>query len=307
MLVGVVDPSHKERASDTMGRLPNWLPLDEALEASANPKWAPWTQPLLRAMFAEHQERDYISTSTLVTHCPRAEVIKRKFDYVDDLSSMYVPFRGTAVHTLMEKYAGPDDIPEARFWTEIDGVEISCSPDLITADGGLYDYKVSENPPMYNSPYRNHTEQVQVNAFIVRNRTRWQGSGFAGGEAVPDITRLGLVYMGPKQPKVLMVEETQDYFDFAKGKDVRGKQPAVWSDERVLDLILPRLEMMELALHSPYVEKAGEPLKMLAPLGMADLWGGDDTFRCPGAPLCLLPNCLAKRYPDRLIWDREDA
>lgn len=292
-LVGVVDPSHREMARDTMGRLPNWLPLDEALAASADPKWAPWTQVMLRAMFDQHQERDYISTSTLVSHCPRAEVIKRTMDYVDDLASMYVPFRGTAVHALMESYAGPEDIAEARFWTEVDGVEISCSPDIITASGQLLDYKFTENPPMYNSPYRNHTEQVQVNAFIVRNRTRHSLAPLEGRD-VPDITELGLVYMGPKAPKVLRVEATETIV--RNGKLVKAKVPSVWDDDQVLDLIRPRIEtFMEVLEHGNVSPQATK------------LWGGDTTLRCPGAPLCLLPFCIAKRYPDRLIWEREDG
>ena len=304
-LVGVVDPSHKEQASDTMGRLPNWLTLDEALELSEDPKWAPWTQVLIRAMFAEHQERDYISTSMLVSHCPRAEVLKRKLDYVDDLSNMYVPFRGTMVHRTMELYAGPDDIAEHRFFMTIDGVEVSCSPDTLSRHS-LWDYKVTDNPPMYY-PWKNHTEQVQVNAYIVRHAERvehrdvvvpWADLPFDPREN--PVTRVGLVYMSPKQPKVLVVEHTEDTFNETTGKFKRGKVPFVWSDRQVEKLIKPRLEALVTALNSPYADD-----DLLFPLGTEDLWGGDASWRCPGQPLCKLPNCLAKRYPGRLIWERD--
>ena len=33
-LIGVVDPSHKEKARDTQGRLPKWLTLADALDAA---------------------------------------------------------------------------------------------------------------------------------------------------------------------------------------------------------------------------------------------------------------------------------
>lgn len=308
-LVGVVDPSHSEMARDTMGRLPNWLPLDEALAAAEDPKWAPWTQVLLRGMFAEHQERDYISTSMLVSHCPRAEVLKRKFDYVDDLESMYVPFRGTMVHRTMELYAGPGDIAEQRFWTTIDGIEVSCSPDVITAEGTLYDYKVTDSPPMYY-PWTNHTEQVNINAYIVRHaeRSTWVKVPTMEPAPVPDIKRVGLVYMSPKQPKVLIVEKTEDTFNAKTGKFGRGKVSYVWPDSKVEKLVKPRLAMMQAALAEPAITSTDTGEKFLhLPEGAQELWGGDNTFRCPGAPLCRLPNCIAKRYPDRLIWPREDS
>ena len=302
MLVGIVDPSHKEMASDTSGRLPNWLPLDEALKRAEDGKWSPWPWELINAITQGYQNRDYISTSTLVSHCVRADVLKRKEDYVEDLASLYVPFRGTMVHQVLENYAHEGAIAEARFFTTIGGEQVSCSPDHLTATR-LTDYKVTETPPQYNNPWANHAEQVQFNAFIVRNAEYFgddQAPKTARFDRLPfdprkDVAKeLALVYLGPKFPKVLMVERTVDYFDIAKGKDVRGKRPYIMSDEDVLQVLEPRVAMFKKALEV-YPEW---------PEGAEELWGGEPGYTCPGYPLCRLPNCIAKRYPRRLIWDR---
>ena len=45
--------------------------------------------------------------------------------------------------------------------------------------------------------------------------------------------------------------------------------------------------------------KTGEPKVWRA----EDVWGGEPGYACPGPPLCRLPDCLARRYPHRLLWD----
>jgi hypothetical protein len=304
-LVGVVDPSHKEMARDTLGRLPEWLPLDVAVAQAreTGTKWSPWTYELMSAMFALYQERQSrISATSLVDHCTRADIIKRKADYVDDLENIYVPFRGTMLHKVLEDYGSDDALVEVRFFTDVGGVEISCSPDHLTRDT-LTDYKVTENPPRYNNPYTNHSEQVQFNAFICRNATAWRRSGEAL-EGTPDFSRLAfdprehpvkklvLLYLSPKYPKALLVEKTVDYFDIVKNKEVRGKRPYVMTDDRVLDILEPRVAMF----------KAGLEAYPDWPDGAEKLWGGEPGWACPGYPLCRFPNCLAKRYPRRLTW-----
>ncbi len=298
-LVGVVDPSHKEMARDTGGRLPAWLPLDDALKASEDGKWSPWPYEVMRAILEGYQNRDYISTSTLVSHCVRADVLKRKEDYVEDLEGLYVPFRGTMLHQVLEGYAHERAIAEARFFTTIDGTEVSCSPDHLT-ETRLTDWKITESPPMYNNPWPNHQEQVQLNAFIVRNSTRLEWGtvqSFDDGGLPFDVhegvKELALVYLGPKKVKTLMVERVTDYFDIAKGKEVHGKRPYIWTNEQALAFAEPRVKMFKRALEV-YPD---------FPEGAEQLWGGEPTWACPGSPLCRIPNCLAKRYPNRLTWE----
>lgn len=308
-LVGVVDPSHREKAAHVSGKLPKWVPLAEAMEKSADLKWAPYTPTLLRAIFSEFQERDYISTSTLIAPCPRAVVLARKFDYVADLDALYVPWKGTMIHRTMEMYSDAEAIAEHRFFTTIGDVVVSCSPDLLTRRT-LSDYKVTDSPPMYNYPWAHHKEQLEVNAFIVRHAERVEFQGkpvafedlpFDPRESVAE--QLAIVYMGPKTPKVLAVEHTEQVFDGKTGKFKKAKVPEVWNDKKALAFIEPRLEAMTVALNSPYVESGSRGRDLLWPTGVEELWGGEPTWHCPGPPLCHLPNCLAKRYPHRLIWE----
>jgi len=308
-LVGVIDPSHKAQ-SESWGKpgvLPPWVSLDAALEAAkTDVKYSPWTYELMRAMFDEVQERgDHISVSALVAHCPRAEVLKRKEDYVTDLKDLYIPFRGTMVHRTLEHAASADAIAEARFYTSLDGIEFSCSPDLLTRTT-LYDYKVTETPPSYNYPYVHHKEQVQFNAYVVRNWTKWEPAGWKpGGEPIfffppfdpreHPVKHVVVVYLGPKFVKSLEVEKKDEVFDKKTGKFKSATVPFVWSDKLVLKELKPRLAMLKEALEV-YPEW---------PTGAEEVWGGEPSWLCPGPPLCFLPNCLARRYPSRLIWENK--
>jgi hypothetical protein len=289
--------------------LPPWVTLDAALGWALNDiKWSPWTYELLRAMFAEVQERgDHLSSSALVAHCPRAEVIKRKESYVADLKDLYIPFRGTMVHRTLEHAASEDAIAEARFYTNLDGIEFSCSPDLLTRTT-LYDYKVTETPPAYDYPYVSHKEQVQFNAYIVRHADEYSPAGetekfpvsFAvEGESLPfdprehPVEHVALVYMGPKFVKTLEVEKTDDVFNEKTGKFSRRKIPYVWSDKLVERELKPRLFLLKEALD----------IYPKWPEGAELVWGGEPGWLCPGPPLCRLPDCLAKRWPNRLSWE----
>lgn len=308
-LVGVIDPSHKAAADyGRPGVLPPWVELATALDRSlADTKWAPWTYELLHAMFAEHQERDYLSSSALVAACPRAEVIKRKADYVGELSDMYIPFRGTMLHRVMEYHADASSMAEARFWTTIDGIEVSCSPDLLRADT-LFDYKVTETPPLYEYPYVHHKEQVEFNAYICRHAERWELA--PGAAAMPfdprenPVKHVVLVYMGPKYVKVLEVQKTDEVFNGKTGKFSKAKVPFVWPDKLVLKVFRPRLRMMELALQSypewpaPWTDPETKQTHTFE-----SVFGGEEGWTCPGPPICGLPKCLARRYSKSLTWD----
>jgi hypothetical protein len=289
------------------GVLPAWVTPEESLErVRDNIKWAPWTFELLHAIYAERQERDYISSSMLTGGCARANVIKRKADYVESIESMYVPFRGTMVHRTMEYHADLTSIAEARFHTTIDGLAISCSPDLLSATT-LTDYKLTESPPLYSYPYVHHKEQVELNAFICRHAERWDLP--KGRDTMPfdpretPVKHVVLVYMGPKYVKVMEVERKEEVFT-KDGKFAKVQVPFVWPDKLVLKEFRPRLHTMALAIESypdwpaPWVD-----VDTKKSYTFEQVWGGEPGWTCPGPPLCNLPNCLARRYPRRLIWD----
>ncbi len=311
-LVGLIDPSHTEdRKRQKPGRLPAWLPTADTLAALEGnpPKWAPWTWELADAMLSEYQDRgDRITVSALVSSCPRSEVIKRKEDYVADFRDLYIPFRGTMVHRTLEYHRNPAAIAEARFYTTVDDVEFSCSPDLLTARV-LYDYKVTETPPAYNYPYTNHKEQVEFNAFVTRHAEKWDLP--KGVTSLPfdprenPVEHVAVVYLGPKYVKVLEVEHTVEVFTM-KGTFKKQAQPFVWPDPYVLKVLRPRLHIFKAALESypawpePWIDPKDDK-----EYSAEQVWGGEMDWDCPGPPLCYLPDCLAKRWPNRLMWDQK--
>ena len=150
-LVSVVDPSHRQRSGAKMYKLPPVLSLEELWETSqeADTKWSNWTYEMIQAALGEHQERgDRISVTTLTGGCPRGTVRERTVPYTGNLDAMYAPLRGTMIHKVLEMYARPGSVAEARFFTTVDGIEISGSPDLLTPTT-IYDYKTTENPPTF--------------------------------------------------------------------------------------------------------------------------------------------------------------
>ena len=173
-MVGLILPNHKERKSDDVGRLPKWAPVDDILADAmvASPKWSPWNYELIRGVIDSHQERgSRLSVTTLTGGCLRGTLLERKEDYVGSLDSAYAAFRGTMVHSMLEKTARAGSMAEWRFYVTVDGQEISGSPDLITYDT-VWDWKTTENPPAYSYMYEGHKLQLQYNRFLFNNCER---------------------------------------------------------------------------------------------------------------------------------------
>lgn len=302
-LIGIVDPSHSMRAEDAPGRWPRWLSVEELLETArvADPKWSPWTFELVNAAVQQHQERTYVSTSLLTGGCLRGSLIERKMDYIGSLDQSYAALRGTMVHRTMEYAAREGALAEWRFGMTVDDTILSCSPDLLTfGPGAIWDYKHTENPPNFGYAYRHHTEQVQLNRFIVNHAEWWKDSD--GNEDADlhidprDVTfeHCVIVYMGPKGPKVIESEKSVERTT-PNGRKVKRKVPYVWSDDEVIDWLRPRLDAWKLAFDAFPDWPEG--------LEKAPGWAGGPDWRCPGPPICNLPNCTAKRFPYALTWE----
>jgi hypothetical protein len=327
-LVGIIDPSHYERAHAKAGRLPNWLTLDEALLSSQapNPKWSPWAFELIQAALGEHQERGKrMSTTALTSACPRSSVLERSVDYIASLDSMYAALRGTMVHRTLESYARLGAIAEYRFFATIDGIEISGSPDLVTEDT-VYDYKVPTDQtgvPSFGYPFRHQTEQLMMNAFILRHMTHWTDADGKPDAPLPfdprdtPVTHAVIVYLGPKGPKVIEYQVNQEFVTPA-GVTKKSKRPYVWSDEEVLggrdddDIknggMRAKLHIMKNALDSypDWPEPWENPDTGLVHTAEA-VWGGANaTWDCPGPPVCRLPDCLARRRPGMYTWEKPE-
>lgn len=303
-LAGIIDPAHSEARDHEAGRLPRWYPIDELLQKAltAAPKWSPWTYELLNAALAEEQDVERgknVSSSMLVAACPRSTVLARLEPYVGSIDEMWSWVRGSYIHYILEKMARPGSLAEWRFRTTLEGLPVSCSPDLVTPnDGGMWDYKVTENPPLYQYARKGHTKQVQFNRFIVNQAEEWWGPDGAHNAPIPVNPRTlvfkhcVLVYLAPKWPKVLETEKKVEHRT-PNNRIIKRNMPYVWSDEEVVEEMLPRLEAMTNAMES-YPD---------FPEGAERVWGGEPTWRCPGRPLCYLPDCLAKRWPGGLVWD----
>ena len=313
MLVGLVDPSYEEREKDEPGRYPNWFSPEELLAVAARqgPEWSPWSYEMIQAAINANQERDYISTSMLTSACMRSSIIERREDYIDNVDDLYAPLRGTQVHSVLENAARPNSLAEARFFTTVkvqglkEPLELSCSPDIVTWDpDGLGDYKVTERDPG-RYPWKSHSNQVTWNAYIVRNAERWERDGepfdipFNPHLWKPE--HLYLVYLLPKKVMQMEVKKTIDVpHPTHPGKFVRRAMPYIADDATVEEEMFPRIKAIQQALDAypewPWDE--GDP-----PFG----FDGPAGWKCPGPPLCYLPNCLAKRWPHHLTWKRRDG
>ena len=208
----------------------------------------------------------------------------------------------------MEYHAHGEGIAEARFYATVDGVEVSCSPDLLTRST-LYDYKFTDNPPMYSYPYTHHKEQVEFNAYVCRHAEKWDLP--ASLTELPfdprehPVEHVAIVYLGPKFVKLLEVEQKDDVFDSKTGKFKKAVVPHVWSDKLVMTVFRPRIHIFRAALESytEWPEPWTDPVDGKV-YRAEDVWGGDEGWLCPGPPLCNLPDCLARRRPERLVWDK---
>jgi len=309
-LVGLIDP----RGSDALphpGTLPPWVTTEQLLRVLERSELGDshWTYEMAAAAIANVQDRgDMISTTAITTSCMRGEVLKRKEDYVGDLDELHAALRGTLIHRSLELSANPNSIAEVRFFTTVDGIEISGAPDLLTPKS-LIDYKVpaDQNSVPFTYLYTNQTEQLMINAFICRNAEKWEDADgnaaklpFDPRQVLPE--SVGIVFIGPKRPKVMVSKKSTDVIG-ANGKPKKARIPYIWSDEEVLKAIRPRLHLLKNALESyPEWPESWTDPDTGETYQAEDIWGGDQTWNCPGYPACKYTTCLAKRSPGMYAW-----
>lgn len=306
MLVGLVDPRHRERRADMPGRLPRWIPRDQLLAESVTwgPRESPWPYELLNAVLLETQDRTHFSTTLFTSPCKRGSVIERKADFIGWMDDMYSAIRGTLIHRTLEMAARPGSVAEVKFYSEVNDVEVSCTPDLLT-DDSVFDWKTTKKLPTYDYPWGNHVKQLNYNRFLVNNATRWEKDGQPYELHINpwewNFEHLIAVYLGPEGVKVLEATESQQVPNVGDPTKTHAKRvPSVWPDEVVYTKLSTDLEAMQAALRSFPDWPAG--------LEEYEGWDGPPSFKCPGIPLCHLPNCLAKRWdPDParslLVWE----
>lgn len=318
-LVGVIDPTHDERANDEPGRYPRWVPKDQLLAeaAVATPKWSPWPYELLSAAIGHDGDRETISVTQVTGACTRSKVIGLFEDYVDRIDSHYAALRGTWTHNTFEEHTRPNAIAEWRFYTDVylpgigRTVTLSGSPDLVSfgVNPTILDWKVTENPPTFGYPYKGHSRQLQWLRYLINNAENWKDNSKPRREGIDanipfnprELTfeHLAIVYVGPKGPKVIEVERAVEVRT-PNNKVIKRKQPYIQTDDEVEKELFPRLEALVIAREA-YREHGGK----VWPEGLEKMPGfeGPPSWACPGPPLCYLPDCLAKRWPNGLIWE----
>lgn len=250
------------------------LDVDEALDHAAQRRGGRFTYELLRAMLAQVQDRGTrISTTTLSTKCLRSEVLQRTEPYTLDPAKGYASFRGTMFHGQLELHAHPESIEEPRFHIILPGGHsFSGAPDLVDpVYGYLYDYKFTSENPRFDSPWKEHRVQGQVNRWLVDNAdyVEWRGEFYAltpdgaqelrdaygdGGvnlhadveanrkKFVPvDWQGIYVVYMDDKGPKPILCTKTIQVPKKTNPEETKSARVAdIWTDEEVEEFVSQR-------------------------------------------------------------------
>lgn len=124
----------------------DWLHKELLEYAKDYPAHFPYSPEILSAMFPE-QERAFYSP-TMLTGCPRQEVLKRETDFYPEPEKVYKAWRGTLAHTMLEHLRHEQGaILEKRFDAVLPlgdgrGVLLRGKPDKVLPEQGLViDYK----------------------------------------------------------------------------------------------------------------------------------------------------------------------
>jgi len=228
--------------------IPHVVTKEQCLDCAASrTNTCEFTYEILNLMYGEVQDReDRISTTTLTSKCLRSEFLKRAEGYTESPRRLWPSFRGTQFHQQLEKAARPGSVAEARF--HIDDFmgmgPLSGSPDLLDVEEGiLYDYKTNKENPRFAYPWGDHSQQVNVNRYLVDHAdwVEWQGKTYDPEQFRPkDWQALVLVYIDTNGPKPLEVTRSED----VSTKDGKGRKkvrvPDIWGDEHAQQWIAER-------------------------------------------------------------------
>ena len=119
-------------------------------------------------------DADYSVTELI--DAPQIAALKQEHDHEmeEDVSDRIMSILGTAIHSILQHGAGPDDVPEERFYAEVSGKRISGQCDLLTPTGqsatgevswGLKDYKTTRGMSIVYNPDGGDSWIQQVNCY----------------------------------------------------------------------------------------------------------------------------------------------
>jgi len=228
---------------------------------ATRPDKAPVTLEIAKGILDANTPRDYISTTSLTSKCMRAAGLKANTDYTESVEGLWAAWRGTAMHSSLEKAAQGLDgvVPEARFHTDVAKVlgrrkraPFSGSPDIVdVGKGEINDWKFTREgkAPRYGNPWAEHVEQANLNRWLVDHSTKveYQGKTWTEVEAFRpmDWTAMRVTYLDDRGATPITITKS---IQIPK-KDGNGTKAArvtdVWSDQQVEDLIRDRYPVIE--------------------------------------------------------------
>lgn len=210
-----------------------------------------YTYELLAALLAEQQEReDRISTTYLLSKCPRGDFLQRTRNYSVKPGALWASFRGTMLHGRMEAHAHPRNIAEARYYVHLDGLgDLSGSPDLVDPVLGILDdYKTCKpgGAPRYGGPWEDHVKQVQINRWLVDHayKVEYDGDEYELDDPAvrwrfvpPKWDSLRVIYLDvDKGPQVMTCDKSIKVVG-KNGRDKPRRVPDIWPDDQVEALV----------------------------------------------------------------------
>lgn len=228
------------------------VPREVALELALNKgEFEGFTYELLAALLAEQQEReDRISTTYLLSKCPRSDFLQRTVDYSVKPGMLWPAFRGTMLHGRMEAHAHPRNIAEARYYVHLDGLgDLSGSPDLVDPVLGILDDYKTCGPgkaPRWGGPWEDHVKQVQINRWLVDHayKVEYDGDTFQLDDPAhrwlfvpPAWKSLRLIYLDVDKGPQVMTCTKSEQVTAKNGKPKNVRVPDIWDDELVEMLV----------------------------------------------------------------------
>lgn len=155
MIVGILCDSQKKSFQD-------------CISCSLSTNNCEFSSQIIHAIIANlTKPRPFPSVTDLIG-CPRRVILTRKNDIYVPLENLYYSYRGTAFHKSLEIHKVPDSITETRFFTEIDGVQISGQIDFYDIKNKiLLDNKTTVSVPLFNRPYGEHAIQTNIYRYLL--------------------------------------------------------------------------------------------------------------------------------------------
>jgi len=205
--------------------------FDECLDCALHRKRKSchFSYEILYGIIAEHKERDPNEISvTALLGCLRNTYLTRHIDYYDEPA--WYAFRGTMAHHLIEKYPEPGAIYEKQFSRVLeleDGQKVTITgrvDKLVPDRKEIWDFKTTNDVPVYNRAYTNHTQQL--------NSYRWLA------EEQYEIETLKVQYLSMAKPKrvpakLWSMEETVAWLQGRVSVLLRANQTGIAPPEEI--------------------------------------------------------------------------